>query len=171
MSGPVFTAVVSATAVSAAQDVFAVKSPDASSRIRVREIRLGQYTDFGDAAAEILSVQVIRGHRTAGNQTTTVTPRNVWGWADGAASPGQADTGTTVAINDTGVATDTGSGAQVIVSDAWNIAVPWLYQPPHLEQIVLDVGQRMVVRITAPADAITMNATIVYEKIGLGNYF
>lgn len=157
----IYTATITAIAVDKIQDVFAIKSPS-NSRIRIREIRLGQYSDFGDAAAEILSVQVIRGHRVAGNETNVVTPSNIHGWSR---APG--DTGTKIVRNDTGVATDTGSGAKTLISDAWNIQAGWWYYPPEEEMIILDVDQRLVVRLpAAPADAVTLNGTLVYEKIG-----
>src|SRR3990167_9808586 len=53
--GNIFTATVNAVVVSAAQDVFEIVAPQ-GKRVKIREIVLGQYTDFGDAAAEILSV-------------------------------------------------------------------------------------------------------------------
>lgn len=156
----VFSATFTASTVTVAEDTFALVAPS-NSRIRLREIRLGQYTEFGDAAAEILSLQVIRGHRTAGNQTTLATKANISGH-----SGRLTDTGTLVAVNDTGQATDTGSGAQTLISDAWNIQVPWLYDPEPEENIIVEADQRLVVRLSAPADAMTLNGTIIYEKIG-----
>jgi hypothetical protein len=159
---PIFTATIVAQAVTLACDIFEITSPS-TSRIRIREIRLGQYTDFGDAAAEILSVQVIRGHRVAGSNAgpTTVTPRNIHGWAGA-----PTDAASVIRAYDTGVATDTGSGAQVLISDAWNVQAGWWYYPPEEEMIILETSQRLVVRLSVPADALTLNGTLVYEIIG-----
>ena len=47
----VFSAAFSAAAISAAQDLFEIVAPS-DSRIRLLEIDIGQYSDFGDAAEE-----------------------------------------------------------------------------------------------------------------------
>ncbi len=47
----VFSAAFSAVAISAAQDLFEIVAPS-DSRIRLLEIDIGQYSDFGDAAEE-----------------------------------------------------------------------------------------------------------------------
>ncbi len=62
---------------------------------------------------------------------------------------------TTLALNGTGA---------VLISDTFNVASGWWYRPTEDERILLDRSQRLVVRITAPADAITMNSTIVFEE-------
>lgn len=163
--GNIYTVTITAVAVAVAQDLYEIVPPT-SSRIRIREIRLGQYSDAGDAAAEILSLQVIRGHRTGGSNAgpAAATPRNIHGHTGAL-----ADTGTLVRINDTGLASDTGSKQQTIISDTWNIQAGWWYYPPEEEMLVLETGQRLVVRLAAaPTDSITINGTLTYEKIGLG---
>ena len=57
----IFSAAFAGVAVSAAQDVFEIVA-GSTKRVILRKIFLGQYTDFGDANAEILSVQIIRGY-------------------------------------------------------------------------------------------------------------
>lgn len=69
----VFSATFSAVAVSAAQDLFEIVAPN-TSRVAIRSISLGQYSDAGDAQAEMLSVPLIRGYTTSGG--TSVTPIN-----------------------------------------------------------------------------------------------
>lgn len=162
-AGPIFSAAFAGVAASLTQDVFSIKAPS-SSRIRLREIRLAQYTDFGDAASEILSVQVIRGHNTAGSNAgnVTITPANIHGW-----SGAPSDTGTVVTRNDTGLATDTGTGnTAILMADAWNIQSQWSPNWSVAEMPILDVNQRAVVRMSVPADAVTLNGTLVYEKLG-----
>jgi len=153
----IYTATFSAVAVTAAQDVFEIVAP-ATSRVRLREVRLGQYTDFGDAAAEILSVQIIRGYTTSGSGGSAVTPSNI----EGLTASKSAES--TVEANNTTVA-QAGTGS-VVISDVWNIAAGWWYYPPEEETPIIDVSQRLVVRITAPADSITVNGTMVFEEIG-----
>lgn len=160
----IYTAVVEGVAVTAAQDVFEIVAPS-DSCILIHDIKLGQYTDFGDAAAEILSVKFIHGFTTSGSGGSSVTPANLQTW--GPAS------GTTVEINNTTLAQN-GTGVTVI-SDTFNIAAGWsmrdaLWLPNASDRpkngIWLDAGVRGVVRISAPADSITMNATLVFEETG-----
>lgn len=153
----IFVATFAAVAVTAAQDVFEIVAP-ASSRLMIREIRLGQYSDPGDAQAEMLSVQIIRGYTTSGSGGGSVTPVNL--------SPvsGAAAATATVERNNTTVAQD-GTGA-VLLADTFNVMGGWRYYPVPEERIEVGVSQRLVVRITAPADALTMNGTLVYEEVG-----
>lgn len=153
----IFVATFAAVAVTAAQDVFEIVAP-ASSRLLIREIRLGQYSDPGDAQAEMLSVQIIRGYTTSGSGGGSVTPVNL--------SPvsGAAAATATVERNNTTVAAD-GTGA-VLLADTFNVMGGWRYYPVPEERIEVGVSQRLVVRITAPADSLTMNGTLVYEEIG-----
>lgn len=155
---PIYVATCAAVAVTAAQDVFELVT-HATSRVRIKEIRLGQYTDFGDAAAEMLSVLVIRGNATSGSGGSTATPVNL--------SPlsGALAAVTVVEINNTTVAS-TGSPV-TLVADAWNIQRGWLWRARcKEEEIEVGVSSRLVVRITAPADSITLNGTIVFEETG-----
>lgn len=155
-AGKVFSATINAVAVTAAQDVFAIVAPG-NRRVRIREVLISQYTDFGDAAAEIISVLIVRGYTTAGTGGSVVTPRNL--------DPTGGGAGASVRANDTSVAT-TGT-AEVLRATSWNIQSEWLYIPDQSERAILRPNQRLVVRITAPADSITMNATLVFEEIAI----
>jgi hypothetical protein len=152
----IFNATFSAVAVSAAQDVFEIVTP-ANVRARIREVRLGQYTDFGDAAAEILSVTVIRGFTTSGSGGSVVTPAKPKPWTPASLC--------TVEANNTTVA-NTGT-TETLIADTFNIAAGWWYRPDQEEMLWLDESSRLVVRITAPADSLTMNGTIVYDEMGM----
>lgn len=153
----IFSAVASGVAVATAQDVFEIVAGSAT-RARLHEIRLGQTTDFGDAAAEGLSVTLIRGFTTAGSGGAAVTPVNLAGHAN--ASPAAS----TVKRNNTTLAQD-GAGA-TILADAWNIADSWHYAPANEQMPILEKDQRLVVRVSTPTDEITMNATLMFEEIG-----
>jgi hypothetical protein len=149
----IYTATFAAVAVSAAQDLWELVAP-ANTKVALREIRLGQYTDFGDAAAELLSIQIIRGYTTTGSGGAAATPASLAPWTVAATS--------VVARNNTTVAQD-GTGL-VMLADTFNIASGWWYRPPAQEFILLQASQRLVVRMTAPADSITMSSTIVFEE-------
>ena len=63
-------------AASAAQDVFELVAPS-DPRVPVRAISFGQYSDAGDAQAEMLSVILMRGHTTSGSGGSSATPANL----------------------------------------------------------------------------------------------
>ena len=161
----IYTATVSAVAVTVTQDVFEITAP-VNSRVRIRECRIGQYTDFGDAAAEILSVLVIRGYTVSGSGGTTPTPTNVSGHTGALAASSVVEANNTTLAN-------TGT-AVTLYADTWNIATPWWFAPsmpsPRSgwwgEHLIIAPSQRVVVRITAPADSITCNGTLVFEETG-----
>ena len=157
----VFTATFAAVAVTAAQDLFEIVAP-ANSRVRLLELDIGQYTDFGDAAAEILSISIHRGHTTSGSGGSTVTPANL--------DPYSRVAGATVEANNTTVATTAGV---LLWSTAWHIQAGFVWRPledvheaPYRRHILIKPSQRLVVRITAPADSITVNGTMLFEEIG-----
>ncbi len=163
MGSPVYTAVFSAVAVTAAQDVFEITAPS-NSRVKIIDCKIGQYTDFGDAAAEILSVTVIRGFTTTGTGGSTVTPANISGHT------GAMTATSVVKANNTTVAT-TGTTA-TLVADVMNVAAGWSLRDvlsrgfEGTPEIILNNSQRLVFRITAPADSLTMNGTLIFEELG-----
>lgn len=155
----VFTASFAAVAATVAQDLFEIVAP-ATARVRLLEVDIGQYTDFGDAAAEILSIQIIRGHTVSGSGGSTVTPAGI--------SPYTAAAGSTVEANNTTVATTSGT---TLYASTWQIQDRFHWRPmetriePHRRQYLVKPSQRLVVRITAPADSITINGTMTFEEI------
>jgi len=159
----VFSAAFSAVAVSAAQDLFEIVAP-ASSRVRLLEIDIGQYTDFGDAAAEILSLTIHRGHTVSGSGGSAVTPANI--------NPYGAVAGSTVEANNDTVAITSGT---LIWSTTWHVQAGFIWRPPEdtpggmdrfRRHILIKPAQRLVIRITAPADPLTTNGSILFEEIG-----
>lgn len=152
-----FAVTFAAVAVTAAQDIFEIVTP-ATTRAALREIELSQYTEFGDAAAELLSVQLIRGYTVSGSGGTAFTPLSLLNHA------GKRAAVVTAEINNTTVA-NTGT-AEVLRASSFNVASGWWYRPPADERIILEVSSRLVVRITAPADSVTMNGTLIFEELG-----
>lgn len=157
----VFTATFSAVAVSAAQDLFELVA-DSTSRVEILEIDIGQYSDAGDAQAELLGIQLIRGYTTSGSGGSVVTPRNFKPWSRAAV--------TTVEANNTTVAQD--GTAHILHSTSFNVQAGFIYRPHRKEikddeLISLEASERFVVRITAPADAVTMSGTIKFREVGL----
>lgn len=151
-----YTAAFSAIAVSGAQDLWEILTT-VNTRAFIKEVRFGQYSDAGDAAAELLGVTFKTGDTVSGSGGSTITPTNV------RRDTGGATAESTVERNNTTQAT----GGTVVFADAWNTQAPFLYIPPDEEsKIIVEKATRFVVTLTAPADAITMNGTITFEELG-----
>jgi len=142
-------------AVSAIQDLWELNAP-ADSVVVIHSIVIGQNSDYGDAAAEGLTLQLSRSTGTSGSGGTTPTAA--------AHQVGDAAFGGTVEANNTTQATTT----TVIRADAFNIQGGWVYQPTPEERIVISPSGRVVLELpSAPTpDAITMSSTITFEEIG-----
>jgi len=149
-------------------DLFEVTAP-ANSMVKIREVRVGQYSDAGDAEAEMLNVRIIRfdnssddtGGEGGGGIAVTPTPLLQTGDTGGG--------GCTVVRSNDVLATDTGTAsvnARTIISDAFNVQAGWWYYPETNEMICIEPGDRFVVRISAAADPISMAGTLVFEEIG-----
>ncbi len=156
--GRMFSARFEAVEVSAAQDIFSLGSPT-SGLGTLYSIVIGQTSDVGDSAEEILVVRLVTGNTTVGSggSAPTAIPRQL------------GDTPTvTVRANDT---TEVSAGTQAIKhSDTFNIRVGWQYIPTPEERIdwnELIAGTKTFLAlqlITVPADAITMSGTITFEE-------
>lgn len=156
-SGPVYTAPFSAQALTTNdQDLFCLTA-SSSSRVVIREIRLGQYTEFGDAQAELLSLTMMVGS-TASSSGTAITPLNV------KRHTGAPTADSSVVGPSTTLASTTSS--DVHWADTWNVAAGLLYSPLPPERLVVQPGEIFNLRMSAPADAMTLNGTLVFQEIG-----
>jgi hypothetical protein len=153
MMGSIHAAAFSAVAVAAAQDVFEIVAP-ADRMVTLREVRLGQSSDAGDAQAELIALTIVRGHTTSGSGGAPVTPAALRS-GDATANAGIARNNTTLAQN---------GSAATLLAEAWNVQMPYVYRPEADARIVVAPGERLVVRIGAPADALTVSATLVFEE-------
>lgn len=156
-SGPVYTAPFSAQSLSTnAQDLWCLTA-GSSSRVVVREIRLGQYTEFGDAQAELLSLQLMTGS-TAPSSGAAIVPINVRTHA-GAPIATSSVVGPSTTLASTASAT-------LRFADVWNVAAGLLYAPLPEDRIVVEPSQALVLRMSAPNDAMTVNGTLVFQEVG-----
>ena len=148
--GRIYSAAFVEIAVSASSDLFQLEAVTKGAIIHA--IYLGQTSDFGDATAEIVSMQIAR---ITDDVTAGVTEANL-DLGDNAAT---AD----VAINQTSQLT---TGYDPIHADAWNVALPYVYLPPPELRIVVEIGNAIVLDMEAPADELTMSGTIYWEETG-----
>ena len=152
--GALYSAVFKAIAVSAAQDLFELTAPS-NKRVIIHEFTCGQYSDPGDAQAELLSIVVTRGYTVAGSGGSAVTPAKLKQRSSRSALSTVTRNNTTVA--NTGTAVD-------LISRAWNVQAGELQIPRPGHEIEIEAGERIVFRTTAPADALTMNGTLIFEE-------
>jgi len=156
-SGPVYTVPFSATVLTTNPiDLFCVTA-STESRVVIREIRLGQYSEFGDAQAELLSLEMMTGSTTP-SSGTAITPRNVAGHS-GAPTAVSAVVGPSTTLAST-------TSAALDWADTWNVAAGLLYAPVPAERKIVAAGDTWVLRMSAPADALTLNGTLLIQEIG-----
>lgn len=154
--GRIYTATFSEIAVTAIQDIFELVAP-ADAIVKIHRIELGQRSDVGDAAEEILLVQLTSGHTTSGSSGAAVTPvpREF----------GDAAFGGTVERNNTTQAVD---GTIVEHHNwVWNIRGPFdrVFTPEEMP--IISPSRRCCIELpVAPADSLTMSGTITFEEIG-----
>jgi hypothetical protein len=159
--GPIFTYPFSATALTTnTQDLWCVTAPS-NSRLAVREIVFGQYSDAGDAQAEMLSITFLTGS-TAGSSAagTAITGLNL----------NRYSTASTPAANASVIGPSTSlastASATVIRAETFNVAAGYRYYPVPAERPIIGLSQRFVIRMTAPNDALTVNGTLMLQEIG-----
>ena len=157
-SGPIFTFAFSAISLSTAgpADLFFFTAPS-NSRVSVREVRLGQYTEFGDAQAELLPIQLMTGSTGTG-AGTAIVGLNVQRHTGGPTA-GSSLTGPTTTVAST-------ASAVVNLSDSFNVAAGFYYKPDWDERIVVPPSGKFMLRVGTPNDALTLNGTIVLQEIG-----
>jgi hypothetical protein len=147
-----------ATSITVALDAFEI-TPAAEKHIYIHELKLWQEgaADVGDVAEEILGVSIIRGFTTSGS-----------GGAAGAVGKqmgGDAAAGFAAEVRNTTLAT-TGT-TEKIDTDGFNVRVPYIWTPIPEDRPHCSLTQtRIVVRLTAPADAIILNGSLKVEEQG-----
>lgn len=145
----------SAVAVTAAQDLFEITPAD-DKPVKIRGLFIGQSSDAGDAQDELLQVSIIRGHTTSGSGGSAATARPLSS-IDAAAGFAAEVNNTTVASAGTGVTLHT---------DTFNVRAGYqLWFPPECCPMASQADTTIVVRITAPADSLTMSGTLYVEEM------
>lgn len=147
--------------VSAQQDLFYVKP--AADKICVVEAvylsNVGGAADAGDAQEELFRVEMIRlpATVTVGSGGSSFTPNPL--------AVNDAAAGFTARINDTTVATTSGTAKQ-LHSDGMNVRVPYVWLPPPEHRHLVANAEAWVCRlVSTPADAVTMNGTCVVREL------
>lgn len=144
--------------VSVAQDLFEVLAASGKP-FYLHEIVVGQSSDYGDAEAEGLPILIKKatGSYTSGSGGSTPTAVKH--------STNDAAAGPTPECNNTSQAA-AGSGALTTIrADAFNAQGGFQYMPTPEQRVLFLPGEAVVVSIGAPADALTMSGTLVFEEL------
>lgn len=149
-----FSAAISGVAVTVQQDMWEIVAPSTGS-VKFWGFEISQSTEAGDAQDEMLGVQVITGYTTSGSggSSATAVPLSLGGSAFGG----------TVETSNTTVAT-TGTAA-IRYASAFNVRAPHIWLPEDALRPIVQASERLVVRVSAPADSVTFWGTAWFESL------
>lgn len=157
-AGPIiFAANFSAQAITTATDIHEL-TPATDRPIIVYGLTMGQTTDLGDAAEEVLMIGVYRD-ATAGSGGTAATEYVYNNTA--------VTTTITCAVRQLGTASTGGTLIDII---PWNIRMPLFWFPipelrPKFSNIAAEGPTSTFRLIAAPADSITVSSTIFWTEV------
>lgn len=151
----IYTAVFNNVAVTAIQDLFEINAA-ADAVVYLHDIHLSQNSDVGDAAEEILRIELTSGHTSSGSGGTapTAIPRDI----------GHAAFGGTVEVNNTTQA----SGGTIVTHYVWNFNVRTGFDKiftPETRPRIAPSGRMCLELPAAPADSLTMSGSITFEEV------
>lgn len=147
----VYTVPFTGSSVSVAQDFWEI-GPSDDMPVSIVGLVLGQYSDVGDSNSENLSVKISRGWGTSGSGGGGPTPGRID--QDGAGPSFFGDTNNTTLAS---------AGTEVVLfSDVWNTQAGYMMWFPEgcRPSCSQATGVYLTVRVTAPADAVTVNGTL-----------
>lgn len=153
----IYTVSFTEVAVTVAADLFELTPAD-DKPLEVLGLFIGQSSDFGDAAAEILPYRVIRGHTSSGSGGTATTPRPL-NRSDSAAGF-TAETCNTTAAS-AGTTND-------LHADTFHVATgEKLWLPEGCEWECSQADTTLVVRLaSAPVDSLDLSGTLYVREQG-----
>jgi len=129
----------------------------AAKPCKLIRIVIGQSSDVGDAAEEILTCSVIRGHTTSGSGGSTTTPQPLDD-VDTAAGLVAETMNTTIASLGT-------AETQHVIPFNIRVGLDHIFPPgsePKIHQVI--TNDRTAIRISAPADAVTISGYVEVEE-------
>jgi hypothetical protein len=157
MQGRIYTVSFAAVSLSAAQDLFEITPAD-DKPVEIVGLFLSQtgVADVGDAAEEMLRLEIIRGYTASGSGGSSPTPAPV--------KRIDAAAGFAAEVNNTTLA-NTGT-AVIIHEDAFNVRAGYAnWWPEGTEPDASQANTTIVVRlVAAPADAITVSGTLYVRE-------
>jgi len=147
-------------AITAAQDLFEILCAS-TGIIEIHAVELGQTSDVGDAAEEILELEFVRGDGTvtSGSGGSTVTPQPKDNGDSAPAATVEANNTTRMVVG-TGVLDPQGK-------ETWNVRIPYSkIWTPELRPLITP-GDRWTFSLNdAPGDSLTCSAAVYFEEKG-----
>jgi hypothetical protein len=163
MQGRVYSVIFDNVAVTVASDFFEL-NPAADKPIRLLALDIGQTNRVGDANEDMLRWSVVTmsgGTLTSGSGGTAPTPNPL--------NPGDAAAGFTAEVNNTTVATTSGTAVTKHAS-TFNTRVGLLWvPPPECLALAIDsagTGALLVRLLEAPSASTTFSGTAYIEELG-----
>src|SRR5262249_6594970 len=132
-------------------DAIGILAPT-NSRVAIHEIALAVPST---EAPDRLGVQLLRGS-TISSTSVAITPRHIHGWT------GAPTAGSSVTLPCTTLVSTT-SAVRLVADAFWDNVWRWTPEPMH--RPILEVGQRLHVRLSAPSTT-RMSGTITFSEIG-----
>lgn len=157
-NGRIYTVPFGAVSCSAAQDLWEITPAD-DKPIELVGFTIDQtgVGDIGDAAEEFIRWTVIRGFTSSGSGGSSVTARKT--------KRSHAAAGFAAEVNNTTVA-NTGT-SETIHEGAFNVRGDYIFWwPEGTEPDCSQADTTIVIRIPAPADAITLSGTLYVREYG-----
>ena len=147
--GRMYTVSFTGVSVSAQQDLFQLEANTVPAIIHA--VYISQSSDVGDASAASVSIRLHRFTDVVTDDLATVQ-----------LDKGDATQLADVAINET---TELTTGLEVIHSEDWNIALPFIWLPPPEMRIIVQVTNGFAVNMNT-TDTLTMSGTMYFEEVG-----
>ena len=155
--GRMYTITFSAVAITAAQDLFEI-SPADDKPILIHGVCVGQSTEEGDAASEMLAWSIVRGHTSSGSGGSAQTGRP-------ALSVNGAAAGFACETNNTTIAS--GGTPITLHADTFNVMTGLVWVPtPEMRVGASQADTTIAVRLLdAPADSFTAYGVCYVEEL------
>ena len=154
MSGRSYSVVFTDIAITTAKTLIEL-IPATNKPIEIVGLEIGQTTDFGDTADEILKLTITRGATTTGTGTAA-TPSPM--------SPSDAASGFTAKVNMT--AESTGGTEVVLWNSAYNIRAGYIQWFPEGMRPTSINGSLLLLKQSLPADSVTFSGTLYVCELG-----
>jgi hypothetical protein len=145
---------VSSTGGASAYDLWSIKASSAG-RVEVHSIRLAQQSS-AVASNQQLSIQVFTGSTALGGGGTS-TPVNLKRWAT---APVAGSSATAPSSNLASTAS-----ATLLFADASDVSGAWTFKPDGFSAIVLEAGQALNVRVSAPPATALLSGSLVFKEL------
>ena len=153
--GRLYTVEFNNVAISAAQDLFSILATS-NMAFAVHAIELGQKTLTAWEAREV-TIQRFPATVTQGSGGSSYTPAKL--------GPNDAAATLTAHVNDTTLATTSGSAA-ILFARAWELLNGFFWMPPPESRPIVAPGQALIVRLgTAPSASMTGSGYCVVEEL------